>query len=127
MAERITDKTMDEIEILAKLSLTDEEKEKSRNEMQKMLDYVELLNSLDTDNVEPLTHLFPIENVFREDVEEESTPREEILKNAPEEKDGILCLYIGMEDYSEYGGTKAKYESNDEGKTWEYRGIVIRK
>jgi len=87
MAERITDKTMDEIEILAKLSLTDEEKEKSRNEMQKMLDYVELLNSLDTDNVEPLTHLFPIENVFREDVEEESTPREEILKNAPEEKD----------------------------------------
>ncbi len=46
---------------------------------------------------------------------------------APEEKDGILCLYIGMEDYSEYGGTKAKYESTDEGKTWEYRGIVIRK
>jgi len=92
MAERITDKTMDEIEILAKLSLTDEEKEKSRNEMHKMLDYVELLNSLDTDNVEPLTHLFPIENVFREDVEEESTPREEILKNAPEEKDGQFLV-----------------------------------
>ncbi len=92
MAERITDKTMDEIEILAKLSLADEEKEKSRNEMQKMLDYVELLNSLDTDNVEPLTHLFPIENVFREDVEEESTPREEILKNAPEEKDGQFLV-----------------------------------
>ena len=48
MAEKITDKTMDEMEILAKLSLTDEEKEKSRNEMQKMLDYVELLNTLDT-------------------------------------------------------------------------------
>ena len=83
MAEKITDKTMDEMEILAKLSLTDEEKEKSRNEMQKMLDYVELLNTLDTDGVEPLTHIFPIENVFREDVEEESTAREELLKNAP--------------------------------------------
>ena len=46
---------------------------------------------------------------------------------APEEKDGILCVYIGMEDYSEYGWTKVKYESNHEGKTWEYRGIVIRK
>lgn len=46
---------------------------------------------------------------------------------APEEKDGILYLYIGMEDYSEYGGTKAKYESTDEGRTWKYRGIVIRK
>lgn len=45
---------------------------------------------------------------------------------APEEKDGILCLYVGMEEYSEYGGTKAKYESGDEGRTWEYKGIVIR-
>lgn len=46
---------------------------------------------------------------------------------APEEKDGILYLYVGMEEYSEYGGSKAKYESRDEGKTWEYKGIVVRK
>lgn len=46
---------------------------------------------------------------------------------APEEKDGKLYLYVGMEEYSEYGGTKARYESDDEGKTWEYRGIVVRK
>lgn len=46
---------------------------------------------------------------------------------APEEKDGILCLYVGMEEYSEYGGSKARYESRDEGRTWEYKGIVIRK
>lgn len=92
MAERITDETMEEIEILAKLFLTDEEKETSRNEMQKMLDYVERLNSLDTDGVEPLTHIFPMENVFREDVEEESTAREELLKNAPEEKDGQFLV-----------------------------------
>lgn len=45
---------------------------------------------------------------------------------APEEKDGVLYLYVGMEEYSEYGGTKAKYESADEGRTWEYKGIVIR-
>lgn len=46
---------------------------------------------------------------------------------APEEKDGILYLYVGMEEYSEYGGTKARYESKDEGRTWEYKGIVVRK
>ncbi len=46
---------------------------------------------------------------------------------APQMRDGILCLYIGMEEYSEYGGTKAKYESVDEGRTWEYKGLVIRK
>ena len=45
----------------------------------------------------------------------------------PEEKDGVLTLYVGMEDYSEYGGTKAKYESTDDGITWEYRGFVLRK
>ena len=53
-------------------------------------------------------------------------PEHYCMAYAPEEKDGILYLYIGMEDYSEYGGTKAKYESTDEGRTWEYRGIVIR-
>ena len=51
MAEMINDKTMDEIEILAKLHLTDEEKEKSRNDLQQMLDYVDMLNKLDTSDV----------------------------------------------------------------------------
>ena len=87
MAEMITDKTMDEIEILAKLHLTEDEKEKSRQDLQQMLDYVDMLNQLDTSDVEPLTHIFPIKNVFREDVVLESTPKEELLKNAPKEKD----------------------------------------
>ena len=45
----------------------------------------------------------------------------------PAEKDGMLTLYVGMEDYSEYGGTKAKYESTDGGATWRYCGLVLRK
>ena len=86
MAEMITDKTMDEIEILAKLHLTEDEKEKSRQDLQQML------NQLDTSDVEPLTHIFPIKNVFREDVVLESTPKEELLKNAPKEKDGQFLV-----------------------------------
>ena len=97
MAEMITDKTMDEIEILAKLHLTEDEKEKSRQDLQQMLDYVDMLNQLDTSDVEPLTHIFPIKNVFREDVVLESTPKEELLKNAPKEKDGQIPLIIGNE------------------------------
>ena len=89
MAEMITDKTMDEIEILAKLHLTEEEKEKSRQDLQQMLDYVDMLNQLDTSDVEPLTHIFPIKNVFREDVVLE---KEELLKNAPKEKDGQFLV-----------------------------------
>jgi len=99
MAEKITDKTMDEIEILAKLHLTPEEKEKSREEMQRMLDYVDMLNRLDTSGVEPLTHIFPLQNVFREDEPQESTPREKLLENAPRKKDGqfLVPKTIGQE------------------------------
>ncbi|MCI9337401.1 MAG: hypothetical protein HFH93_07665 [Lachnospiraceae bacterium] len=46
---------------------------------------------------------------------------------APELQGEALALYVGMEDYSEYGGKKAKYESRDQGRTWEYKGFVIRK
>ena len=65
MAETITLETIDYVSILAKLKLTPEETEGARSDMQKMLDYVEKLNELDTDGVEPMTHLFPYDNVFR--------------------------------------------------------------
>ena len=46
---------------------------------------------------------------------------------APELQGEVLALYVGMEDYSEYDGKKAKYESGDGGQTWEYKGFVLRK
>ena len=45
----------------------------------------------------------------------------------PIKKNGVLTLYVGMENYSEYGGTKAKYESINDGATWKYCGLVLRK
>ena len=71
---------------LAKLHLTEDEKEKSRQDLQQMLDYVDMLNQLDTSDVEPLTHIFPIKNVFREDVVLESTPEGRIVKECAEGK-----------------------------------------
>ena len=92
MAEKITDQTMEELEILAKLQLSETERKQSKKEIQRMLDYVELLNRLDTDGVEPLIHLFPVENGFREDEPEESSSREELLKGAPQKKDGQFVV-----------------------------------
>lgn len=46
---------------------------------------------------------------------------------APERQGDLLVLYVGMEDYTKYGGEKAKYESTDRGETWEYKGLVLRK
>ena len=115
MAEMITDKTMDEIEILAKLHLTEEEKEKSRQDLQQMLDYVDMLNKLDTSDVEPLTHIFPIKNVFREDVVLESTPREEY------EDTGTFRHRAGKEDKKRrafrYRGRKGVSGADREGRS----------
>ena len=49
-----------------------------------MLDYIDKLNELDTTGVEPMSHVFPVNNVFREDVVENGDDSENMLKNAPE-------------------------------------------
>lgn len=88
MSKIIDDATMEEVCILAKLSLNEEEKEKAKQDMQKMLDYVEKLEELDTEEVEPLSHIFGDENVFREDVVTNGDQKEAMLKNAPKAKEG---------------------------------------
>ena len=88
MASRITDETIEYVGILAKLKLSGEEKEQAREDMQKMLDYIDKLEELDTTGVEPMSHVFPIHNVFREDVVTNGDDRENLLSNAPEQRDG---------------------------------------
>ena len=80
--------TIENVCILAKLSLSDEAKEKAKEDMQKMLDYVEKLDELDTDGVEPLSHIFGDQNVFREDVVTSGDNKEAMLANAPKAKEG---------------------------------------
>ena len=89
MAEhKSSDEVMANTELLAKLALTDEEREKSRQEMEKILGYVDKLNELDTEGVEPLISLFPVENVFREDKVVNGDMRDELVDLAPRKKDG---------------------------------------
>ena len=92
MANIISDETIEYVGILAKLELSEEEKEKAKKDMGSMLDYIDKLNELDTTGVEPISHVFPVQNVFREDVVVNGDDRENILKNAPEEKDGSFVV-----------------------------------
>ena len=92
MAKQIDDETMENVCILAKLSLTDEEKEKAKKDMQEMLDYVEKLDELDTTGVEPMSHIFGDQNVFREDVVTNGDESEQTLANAPGEKDNMFVV-----------------------------------
>lgn len=88
MAKIIDDETIENVCILAKLSLGEEAKAKAKQDMQKMLDYVEKLDELDTDGVEPLSHIFGDENVFRDDVVTNGDNKEAMLANAPKAKEG---------------------------------------
>lgn len=92
MANVITDETIDYVGILAKLELSEEEKEQAKKDMASMLDYIDKLGELDTMGVEPMSHVFPVNNVFREDVVTNKDDRENIIKNAPEEKDGMFVV-----------------------------------
>lgn len=92
MANIISDDTIEYVGILAKLELSDDEKEKAKEDMGNMLDYIDKLNELDTSGVEPMSHVFPVNNVFREDVVKNRDDRENILKNAPQEKDGAFVV-----------------------------------
>ena len=81
MANKISDETIEYVGILAKLELSDTEKEAAKADMEKMLDYIDTLNELDT------SHVFPVNNVFREDVVTNGDGREETLANAPQRKE----------------------------------------
>ena len=84
MANVISAETIEYVGILAKLELSDEEKEQAKKDMASMLDYIDQLNELDTTGVEPMSHVFPVNNVMREDVVTNGDGSKATLANAPE-------------------------------------------
>ena len=92
MANIISDETIEYVGILAKLELDDTEKEQAKKDMEEMLDYIDKLNELDTTGVEPMSHVFPVNNVFREDEVTNGDGRETTLANAPERKEDSFVV-----------------------------------
>ncbi|MBR0146796.1 MAG: Asp-tRNA(Asn)/Glu-tRNA(Gln) amidotransferase subunit GatC [Eubacterium sp.] len=89
---QITDETIEYVGILAKLELSPEEKERAKQDMSEMLDYVGKLNELDVSGVEPMSHTFPVSNVMREDAVTNGDDREKILANAPEKTEEAFIV-----------------------------------
>lgn len=90
MTKRIDDETIEYVGMLAKLELSGREKEQAKEDMGRMLDYIGKLAELDTEGVEPMSHVFPVQNVFREDVEENGDESEKILQNAPSQSNNMF-------------------------------------
>lgn len=83
--------SMDEVKRiadLARLAVTEEEVEKFKEHLDAITTYAEQLNDVDTEGVEPTTHALDLENVMRKDEPQQWTTQEEVLKNAPDHKDG---------------------------------------
>jgi len=83
----IDEETVKHVEELAEVSLTDEERKELAGDLDRILDYVNKLQELDTEDVEPLRHILEVENVVREDDPGNTLPHEEVFKNAPD-RDG---------------------------------------
>ena len=87
---KISLETVEYVAGLARLNLSDKEKETMVAQMGDILDYMDKLNSLDTAGVRPLEHVEPMSNVFREDSVKESLSRDKILANAPDKDAGAF-------------------------------------
>lgn len=77
---------------LSRLKFDDSEKEKLAGQMADIIDFVNKISELNTSDVEPTNHVLDIKNVFRKDEVQESTNREELLRNAPTSEAGCIVV-----------------------------------
>lgn len=89
---QITPDLIKYLEKLARITLSEDEEKKVGNELQDILSYIDMLNELDTDGVEAMSHCFPVTNVMREDEVAPSMSPDEIVANAPESQDGYFVV-----------------------------------
>lgn len=80
---KVNDELVDKIAHLARLEFENEAKEEIKNDMNRMLDFVEKLNEINTDNIEPLIYMNPETNRLREDIVIQNITHKEALQNAP--------------------------------------------
>jgi aspartyl-tRNA(Asn)/glutamyl-tRNA(Gln) amidotransferase subunit C len=83
MTGRLTRDEVAKVALLGRLKLSAEELDRMTDQLARILEYVEILNEVDTEKVEPMAHAIELHDVFREDVPVPSLTREDALSNAP--------------------------------------------
>lgn len=86
----ITKKDVEHIARLARLKFTEAEQDRFASQLAKIVEYVEKLNGLNTEGVEPTAHAIPLKNVTRPDMLKSTLDRETVLKLAPKAEDGFV-------------------------------------
>lgn len=95
---KVTKEDLDQVALLSRLSIPQEETEKYMGQLDKFLTYVENLKSVDTEQVKPTTYALPMQNVFRRDEVKPSLDRDLALSNAPLKEDGYFKVPRVLEE-----------------------------
>ncbi|WP_257350748.1 Asp-tRNA(Asn)/Glu-tRNA(Gln) amidotransferase subunit GatC [Pseudalkalibacillus decolorationis] len=94
---RIEKEEVKHVAKLARLAVTEEEAEMFTKQLDDIIGYAEQLNELNTDDVEPTTHVLDLKNVLREDNVKDWFTRDEALKNAPDQQNGLIKVPAVLE------------------------------
>jgi len=89
---KISKEQVEHVANLARLTLSEEEKEELTKDMINILNFADKLGGLDTEGIDPTAHVMKLENVFREDIVKDEYSRAELLQNAPEKENG--CFHV---------------------------------
>lgn len=94
---KVTIKDVEHVAALARLGLSEDEKNRFKDQLSRILEHAETINGLDTKNVEPTSHTLHMSNVFREDKSVPCTVLKEIMNNAPSSRDNMFSVPRIME------------------------------
>lgn len=89
---RLTRENIESVAYLSRLELSDEEKDKFTDHINRLLDNFEKLQELDTSDVEPTSHVIPVANIFRKDESRPSLPPDEVVANGPQVADNCFVV-----------------------------------
>lgn len=89
---KITKEQVEKVAHLARLNLTEEEKEQMTKDMEAIIEFADQINALDISDVAPTAHIIPINNVFRKDEIQPSMDRDLLLSNAPSKEQGCFSV-----------------------------------
>ena len=87
---KLNRKDVEHVALLSRLELSEKELDKFTGQLDAILEYIDVLNQVDTSAVEPMAHVLEIRNVMRADEVQPSLPREAALQNAPDAEDGFF-------------------------------------
>lgn len=90
--------TVDHVARLARLALTDEERDRLREQLSSILGHINVIAEADTSGVSASAHILPMTNVMAEDTSRPSTPTKSLLENAPAREDGYFRVRAVLEE-----------------------------